>query len=1062
MERATRRRSGMRRGALACLSVAVLLWPSQASAATAISVRRPATPPAIVADASSVHGDAGPAAQPLDAGTVDIDLQDEPAQAAASVAALVGSDQADDVPPADPGPGHQHPVPNGAVKFRPASAAEQHATGLVAAPGLCDGGFLSEPGTLQGPARAAAVGGIACTHGGDYVGATPPEVAPALYPGYSSPGIPCYSTGPYVHVFYGYRAGSSNRIATVGPRILETVSRIDDIFATAAAKDGAIRHVRWLMSSCKLVISAVALPASVIDQENPGPIRSYLISQGLMSTAQKALMFTDDGETGCSGIAGIAEWNNDERTTSSNRNNQGAMLARVFGWCWSPVGYIDVASEVGAHELSHTLGAVGNTAPNSSYRTGGQSHCTDGVDLMCYDDGGGEPRAVCPDAYPPTLDCNQDDYFNPSPPAGSYLASHWNIAQNQFLATASPGSFQVPPRPKATLTSPSSSVVAGVVNASATAVAASDGAAVVQVEFWLGNDIVGTDSGPPYASQFDTMLDGLNGYPNGAVLKLVAVAVDAQGRTGPSAPVTVTIGNPKVRLTAPVAWARQAGTTVSWSASASAYTGRSVSNVQLLEGGSVLATDTTAPYGGSVALSPGTHALQARVTDSGGVSRDSVARAVFIGPTGPAVTLVAPAPYEYFSAATNRVQHLAATAVARPGRTISSVTFTANGIQVGNPDTAAPYEVSWTPTIAGPYEIVAHATDSASGTGDSDPATIDVVEAPVEETVAITSPANDAHVSATVDVNVSVSLPSNWVINSLDIEIDGSVVGSASGSGTVPIDLTGYLGQHVLRAVLDAYDQGTFEEVTLGSAGTTIVLPGAIAITAPAAGATLTGTVTVTGAVTGVSPSYAAPLSGFLAGEFYVAYLDEPGFSSTFDSTEFEDGSTTLTVESVSVYGLSSPAISVTLKNAGASMTAPTSGATISGRTTISVKATADGGVPVEQVRFFVDGVDKGGDWTAPYQFSWNPAGLADGSHTLRADAILGDGRTLSTGNRAVTLKTVTPPTGTVTRLAGSDRYATAVAITQGLVPNPRRTGGLHRQRGRLPRRARRCTGGRP
>ena len=786
------------------------------------------------------------------------------------------------------------------------------------------------------------------------------------------------------------------------------------------------------MASCKLVISAVALPASVIDQQNPGPIRSYLLSQGLMSTAQKALMFTDDGETGCNGIAGIAEWYNDERTTTSNQNNQGAMLARVFGWCWSPVGYIDVASEVGAHELSHTLGAVGDTAPNSSYRTGGRSHCTDGIDLMCYDDGGGEPRAVCADAYPPTLDCNQDDYFNPSPPAGSYLATHWNTAQNQYLAKASPGSFQVPPRPMATVTSPGSSVVAGVVNASATAAAASDGAAIVQVEFWLGNDLVGTDAGAPYTSQFDTVLDGPNGFPNGAVLQLVAVAVDAQGRTGPSTPITVTIGNPKIRLTAPVAWARQAGPTVTWSASASAYTGRSVSKVELLEGGSVLAADTSAPYGGSISMTPGGHVLEARVTDNGGVSRDSVARAVFIGPTGPQVTLVAPAPYEYAPAATGRVQHLAATAVAPPGKTISSVTFTANGTQIGSPDTTSPYEVNWTPATAGPYEIVAHATDSAAGLGDSDPSTVYVGDAPADETVTITSPANDAHVSTNVNVTVAVALPMNWAINSLEIEIDGNSVATASGSETVPVDLTGYVGWHVLRAVLDASDQVTpFEEVTVSSAGTNILLPGSIAITAPASGTTLSGTATVTGIVNGVDPTAASPLFGILGEEFYVAYLYDPGFSGTFDSTGLEDGSTTLQLEDSS-FGLHSPPIAVTLKNAGASMTAPASGATVTGPTTISVKATADGGVAVEQVRFFVDGADKGGDRTAPYQFSWNPDGLANGSHTLRADAILSDGRTLTTGSRTVTLKA-----GAVTRLAGADRYATAVAISKGSFPTP-------------------------
>jgi hypothetical protein len=59
---------------------------------------------------------------------------------------------------------------------------------------------------------------------------------------------------------------------------------------------------------------------------------------------------------------------------------------------------------------------------------------------MCYleDSGASHPmRNDCPrigGAIPQVYDCGHDDYFNPKPPAGSYLATHWNIYDNAFLA----------------------------------------------------------------------------------------------------------------------------------------------------------------------------------------------------------------------------------------------------------------------------------------------------------------------------------------------------------------------------------------------------------------------------------------------------------------------------------------------------------------------------------------------------------------------------------------------------------------------------------------------------
>ena len=59
---------------------------------------------------------------------------------------------------------------------------------------------------------------------------------------------------------------------------------------------------------------------------------------------------------------------------------------------------------------------------------------------MCYAEDGGAAHADAadcaglPGAIPQNYDCGRDDYFNPAPAAGSYLATHWNTYDSAFLA----------------------------------------------------------------------------------------------------------------------------------------------------------------------------------------------------------------------------------------------------------------------------------------------------------------------------------------------------------------------------------------------------------------------------------------------------------------------------------------------------------------------------------------------------------------------------------------------------------------------------------------------------
>jgi hypothetical protein len=53
---------------------------------------------------------------------------------------------------------------------------------------------------------------------------------------------------------------------------------------------------------------------------------------------------------------------------------------------------------------------------------------------MCYKDSKSTITAqLCPTSHEYLFDCDHDDYYSTDPPAGSYLAMHWNAADSSWL-----------------------------------------------------------------------------------------------------------------------------------------------------------------------------------------------------------------------------------------------------------------------------------------------------------------------------------------------------------------------------------------------------------------------------------------------------------------------------------------------------------------------------------------------------------------------------------------------------------------------------------------------------
>lgn len=167
-----------------------------------------------------------------------------------------------------------------------------------------------------------------------------------------------------------------------------------------------------------------------------------LAAKGYNRTDRKYVVWWDGGMHPFA--CGEGTFVNDEQPGQGNGNNAGPDFAVVY----KPQagGGVFCGWPTVLHEMGHTLGAVMNGAPNA---TGGW-HCRDENDVMCYEDGPGVTTfTACPGSTQ-HFDCNGDDYFNPAPAQGSYLATHWNTYNSVWLESVA---AQPPAAPDTSITS---------------------------------------------------------------------------------------------------------------------------------------------------------------------------------------------------------------------------------------------------------------------------------------------------------------------------------------------------------------------------------------------------------------------------------------------------------------------------------------------------------------------------------------------------------------------------------------------------------------------------------
>ncbi|MCC6315107.1 MAG: hypothetical protein IT337_13975 [Thermomicrobiales bacterium] len=282
-------------------------------------------------------------------------------------------------------------------------------------------------------------GGKLCSHGPD---PAPPGVdiaqraTPARRAKSSANRAACRDdgvSGPRVQTLYVYSAEGVSAYERYLASFQTWADAADRIFLESARATGGDRQVRFVTGpDCRIDVRPVAVSAASLNDF--WATVQAISEQGHNRTDRKYLMFVD-----ATRYCGIASVVGDDRPGSSNANNRGPSYARVDAGCWASRTAV-------AHELMHTMGSVQNSAPNTSRGF----HCIDTFDVMCYSDAPYYPTMIqrCSNEFMTRFDCGADDYYNAAPRAGSYLATHWNAANNVFLY----GVEQQPPVAHASLT----------------------------------------------------------------------------------------------------------------------------------------------------------------------------------------------------------------------------------------------------------------------------------------------------------------------------------------------------------------------------------------------------------------------------------------------------------------------------------------------------------------------------------------------------------------------------------------------------------------------------------
>jgi hypothetical protein len=433
---------------------------------------------------------------------------------------------------------------------------------------------------------------------------------------------------------------------------------------------------------------------------------------------------------------------------------------------------------------------------------------------------------------------------------------------------------------------------------------------------------------------------------------------------------------PAVTITAPSAGATVSGTvTVTASASSSA----GISSVQFLLNGNPLGSPIagSGPYSTSwVTGTDGSYTLSATATDTLGQSTTSSPVTVTVSNASPTVYIAAPINGAMVSGSTT----LTANASVSSPATLSSIQFQLDGANLGSPGSVTPYSITWhsSGTSNGAHTLTAIATDSQGRSTTSSAVSVTVSNGGSNGNPQFVTSYSSTTLRNDFDgwVGMSITVGSNpiGITSAGRLCVSGNsnqhalkFVNASSGS-----DVTG--GSATVNMSGCATNQFTYASLSLNlDANTTYYL-----VSQEASGGDQWYDV---GAVTGTS--VAAINSGIYS--WLGGWQTNGPQNYSYGPVNFQYGG-----------GGSPPAVSIT---------APGSGATVSGSTTVTASASVSSPATLSSIQFQLDGVNLGSAGSStPYSITWNTTTASNGSHVLTAIATDSQGRSTTSAAISVTV----------------------------------------------------------
>ena len=471
--------------------------------------------------------------------------------------------------------------------------------------------------------------------------------------------------------------------------------------------------------------------------------------------------------------------------------------------------------------------------------------------------------------------------------------------------------------PSVALTSPvDGAVFADPSNLVIAADAADTDGSVVRVDFLANGQLVATDTNAPFVVTWAGMMQG--------TYTLTARATDNLGAVTVSAPVTVSIRRtPVVRLVTTDATAAEPGADTGVVQVCRAYNTNEDLVVAYTIGGTAsngvdyqwLPDHVTIPAGAlSVPLvirpiddsiaEPYETVQLTLLANSAYLVGDPRSAVVYIKDDetnqAPRIALSTPADGASFTDPSNVV--LAAEATDADG-TVAHVDFYANNVLIAS-DSTAPYAINWSGMVDGTYVLTARATDNLGAAATSTPVTVRIVRTPWVRIAALDAYAAEAGTDpATVQVyryyNTNVDLLVNYAVGGT--ASNGTDYAALPGSILIPAGSVS--ANIVIQPIDDALVEPT-ETVVLTLVGAsasaspyavadprsaTVYIrdndtntPPAVALTAPADGATLVDPTNIALRADASDPDGTVTRVDFLANTAVVGYATNAPFTASW------------------------------------------------------------------------------------------------------------------------------------------------------------------------------------